>query len=107
MTLIDPLTLLYYAWIPNEFRETYKGDINNIFNKYEVNENSKALIKAIQTEMKQKKLTDHGQERKERIITKLFYKQSTLLLNSNLFLSILSLFKSFILAFEQKDPLIH
>ena len=32
--------------------------------------------------MKQKKLTDDGKKRKERIITKLFYKQSTLLLES-------------------------
>ena len=107
MPLIDPLTLLHYAWIPNEFHETYKGDINNIFNKYELNENTKALINAIQTKMKQKKLTDDGKKRKERIITKLFYKQSTLLLNSNLFLSVLPLFKSFILIFEQKKPLIH
>ena len=81
MTLIDPLTLLYYAWRPNEFRETYKGDINNIFDKYELNENAKALINAYQTKMKQKKLTDDGKERKERIITKSFYKQSTFLLN--------------------------
>ena len=43
MPLIDLLTLLYYAWIPNEFHETYKGDINNIFDKYELNENAKAL----------------------------------------------------------------
>ena len=93
MTLIDPFTLLYYAWIPNEFRETHKGDINNIFDKYELNQNAKALINAIQTKMKQKKLTDDGKERKERIITKLFYKQSTLLLNSNLLLSVLQLFK--------------
>ena len=107
MTLIDPLTLLYYAWIPNGFRETYKGDINNIFDKNQLNENAKALINATQTKMKQKKLTDDGKEQKERIITKLFYKQSTLLLNSNLFLSVLPLFKSFILTFEQKEPLMH
>ena len=72
MTLIDPHTLLYYAWIPNEFRETYKGDTNNIFDQYELNENAKALINAFQTKVKQKKLTDDGKERKERIITKLF-----------------------------------
>ena len=85
MALVDPFTLLYHAWIPNEFRETYKGDINNIFNKCELNENAKALNNAIQMKMKQKKLTNDGKERKERIITKLFYKQLTLLLNSNLF----------------------
>ena len=74
--MIDPLTLLYYAWIPNEFLETCKGDIKNIFDKFELNENAKAVINAIQMKMKQKKLTDDGKERKERIITKLFYKQS-------------------------------
>ena len=104
MMLIDPLTLIYYAWIPNEFRETCKGDINNIFHKCIFYSNTKALISAIQTKMKQKKLTDDGKKQKERIITKLFYKQSTLLLNSNLFLSVLP---SFILTFEQKEPLIH
>ena len=62
MTLIDPFTLLYYAWLPNEFRETYKGDINNISDKYELNENAKALINAIQTKMKQNKLTDNDKE---------------------------------------------
>ena len=71
----------------------YKGDINNIFDKYEYNENAKVLINAIRTKMKQKKLTDNGKEQKGRIITKLFYKQSTFLLNSNLFLSVLPLFK--------------
>ena len=60
----------------------YKGDINNMFDKYELNENAKALINTIQTKMKQKKLTDNGKEWKKRIISMLFYKQSTLLLNS-------------------------
>ena len=78
MTLIDPLAFLYYAWIPNEFRETYKADINNIFDKYKLNKNAKALINTIQTKMKQKKLTDDGKEQKERIITKYF-------INSRLF----------------------
>ena len=57
--------------------------------------------------MKQKKLTDKGKELKGKIVTKLFDEKSTLLLNSNLFMSILLLFKSFILTFEKKEPLIH
>ena len=57
--------------------------------------------------MKQKKLTDKGKVRKGRIVTKLFYEISTLLLNSSLFMSLLPLFKSFILTFEQKEPLLH
>ena len=53
------------------------------------------------------KITDEGRERKERIVAKVFHEKSTLLLNSNLFMSVLPLFKLFILTFEQKEPLIH
>ena len=106
MTLIDPLILLNYVWIPNDFCEMHEGDINTIFDKYELNEKAKAIINAIQAKMKQNKLTDEGKERKGRIGTKLFYEKSALLLNSNL-MSVVPLFKSFILTFEQKEPLIH
>ena len=107
MTLIDPLILLNYVWIPNDFCEMCEGDINTIFDKYELNEKAKAIINAIQTKMKQNKLTDEGKEHKGRIGTKLFYEKSTLLLNSNLSMSVLLLFKSFVLTFEQKESLIH
>ena len=70
MTLIDPLILLYYVWIPNNFCEAYEGDIKTIFDKYDLNEKAKAIINAIQTKMKQNKLTDKGKERKGRIGTK-------------------------------------
>ena len=107
MTFIYAVILLYYAWIPNDFRETYEGGIKTIFDKYELNGKAKATVNVIQTKMKQEKLTDKGKERKGKIVTKLLYEKSTLLLNSNLFISVLPLFKSFILTFEQKEPLIH
>ena len=75
--------------------------------KYELNKKTKAIINATQMKKKQKKLTDKGKERKGRIVTKLFYEKLTRLLNSDLFMSVLPLFKSFILAFEQKEWLIH
>ena len=95
MTLIDPLILLNYAWIPSDFRQTYEGDIKTIFDKYELNEKAKAIMNAIQIKMKQKKLTDEGKQRKGRIVTKLFYEKSTLWLNSNLFMLVLPLFNFF------------
>ena len=82
-------------------------EISKPFSITELNEKAKAIISAIQTKMKQKKLTDKGKVRKGRIVTKLFYEISTLLLNSSLFMSLLPLFKSFILTFEQKEPLLH
>ena len=70
MTLIDQLTLLYYVWILNDFRERYEGAMKIIFDKYELTEKAKVVINAIQTKMKQKKLTNKGKERKERIVIK-------------------------------------
>ena len=84
----------------------YEGRNKTIFDKYELNEEAKAMISIIQTKMKYAKLTDEGKECKEKII-KLFYEKSTLLLNSNLFMLVLPLFKSFILTFAQKELLIH
>ena len=55
MTLVDPLILLYYAWIPNDFREMYEGDVKTIFDKHGLNEKATDIINAIQTKMKQKK----------------------------------------------------
>ena len=83
----------------------YEGGNKTIFDKYELNEEAKAMISTIQTKMKYAKLTDEGKECKEKIIK--FYEKSTLLLNSNLFMLVLPLFKSFILTFAQKEPLIH
>ena len=83
----------------------YEGRNKTIFDKYELNEEAKAMISTIQTKMKYAKLTDEGKECKEKIIK--FYEKSTLLLNSNLFMLVLPLFKSFILTFAQKEPLIH
>ena len=89
LSLIDSLILLYYAWIPNDFREMYEGDIKTLFDKYEMNEKAKAIvINAIQTKMMQKKLTDEGKGCQERIVTKLFDKKSTLAKLRSFFVSI-------------------
>ena len=68
MTLNDPLVLLYYALIPNDFRDTHEGDIKTIFDKYELNEKAKTIINAILTKMKAKEINGWRQreQRKNR-----------------------------------------
>ena len=68
MTLKDPLVLLYYALIPNDFRDTHEGDIKTIFDKYELNEKAKTIINAILTKMKAKEINGWRQreQRKNR-----------------------------------------
>ena len=58
----------------------HEGDIKTIFDKYELNEKANTIINAIQTKMKAKEINGRRQREERRIITKLFYEESTLLL---------------------------
>ena len=107
ITMYDAFKLLYYPWIPSNLINCYEEDISKFFSKYNVNAEGKHLINNIQQQMKRKSLTEDGKDRKERIVTKLFYENNYLNLVSNFFISVLPLFKSFVLIFEQKEPNIH
>ena len=48
-----------------------------------------------------------GRERKKRIAHKLFHKRITTELQLYFYISTLPLFKSFVLVFEQKEPVVH
>ena len=52
----------------------------------------------------QKKLTKARKERKLRNVGKIIYAQEKLVLYMNTFQDVLPIFKSFVLAFEQKTP---
>ena len=52
-------------------------------------------------------MTDAGKKRKLRIVDKLFYTREKTDIQFNFYISVLPLFKSFILVFEQKEPLVH
>lgn len=107
MVMYDAFKILYYSWIPSNLIDCYKDDISKILINYDVNVEGKKLFIDIQKQMKKKSLTEDGKDRKERIITKLFYENNYLNLVSNFFIAVLPLFKSFILIFEQKEPQIH
>lgn len=48
-----------------------------------------------------------GKKRKLRLVDKLFYQRDKTLLTMNMYLSFLSMFKSFVLMFERKEPMVH
>ena len=52
-------------------------------------------------------MTDVGKERKIRIMEKLFYTRMKTDMHINFYVSVLPIFKSFVLVFEQKEPLVH
>ena len=54
-----------------------------------------------------KLLMEAGRERNKRIAHKLFHKRITAELQLYFYISTLPLFKSFVLVFEQKEPMVH
>lgn len=58
-------------------------------------------------ELKRKKLTQDGRNRKERIVDKVFYERNQSKMIMGLYSTVLPLLKEFVLLFEMKEPLIH
>ena len=105
--LLDALMILHYSWISADMKQVYKTDVLSIKQKYDLSDNAWAKIKSISSSMKKKSRTTAGLMRKERIVKILFYESEIFLLNLNFFISALPVFKSFVLYFQQKVPLIH
>ena len=70
-------------------------------------DNSRSRIPAYQKNCKNKKLTKAGLERKERIVAALFYNRLVMDLHCNLYIHVRPLIKSFVLIFQQKEPMVH
>ena len=107
MSMIDSYFLFYYSWLNFDLLEIYNDDIQDIFNNYDLNETAIKRIKEINKSFRKKKLTEDGKDRKQRIIKKIIYEHKTLILYANCYTTILPLFKSLVLVFEQKEPQIH
>ena len=103
--LLEPLIVLYFAWIDSNIKEAYKCMYSDITKH--LSKESKRRLQEIAGALKNKNLTKEGRERKKRIVDKLIYKRSLTLLDMSIYLSVLPLFKSFILIFESKEPLVH
>ena len=105
LELFPALVLLYYSWVDKEFKEVYKDDVDELIT--DSTPRAKSRIHAIQKTCKAKSLTEAGQERKKRMVEKVFYQRLVTELHLSLYTHILPLIKSFVLVFEQKEPLVH
>ena len=103
--LLPAFTVLYFAWVEKDLKETYKDDIDHLLEG--ISEKSKACVEIIWSICQKKSLTHQGLDRKKRIVDKLFYTRIVTDLHFNLYISVLPLIKSFVLMFEQKEPMIH
>ena len=82
----------------------YKDDVDVLISK--CSERAQSRISSIQKVCKTKSLTEAGLERKKRIGDKIFYHRLVTELHLSLYTHILPLIKSFVLVFEQKQPMV-
>ena len=73
----------------------------------QISDDGKKRLKEITRLCMKKSLTEAGRERKKRIAHELFHKRITTNLQLYFYISTLPLFKSFVLVFEQKEPMVH
>ena len=103
--LLPALTVMYHSWVAKDMKEVYKEDVDALLTK--CSERARGRIGAIQKLCANKKLTTKGLDRKKRIVERLFYKRLVTDLHLNFYTHLLPLIKSFVLIFEQKEPMVH
>ena len=105
LSMIGPITLLYSAWIPADLKDAYTVHTDPLMQGLLKEEVKK--VRHIQACFSAKNVTPAGKNRKLRVVEKVFYHRSKTLLMMSMYQSVLPLFKSFILMFELKEPMMH
>ncbi|XP_060789431.1 uncharacterized protein LOC132894118 isoform X2 [Neoarius graeffei] len=105
LEMMDAFTTMYFAWLPAEMKSTYKVYVNSIIS--DLSAEMKNKVNGMQQLCQQKALTDDGRKRKQRIVEKIFYQREWTLGLLNMYVSVLPMFKSFVLIFEQNEPMCH
>lgn len=107
LEMMDALVVFYYAFLKKGDKDTYKDVMIQMLKKNKVEKEKRKDVYEILGTLSKKSLTKDGQKRKQRIIEALLIKPQQTLVEMNLFKDVLPMFKSFILIFEQKEPMIH
>lgn len=103
------LTIFYFAWVDVDKLSTCECIVNDIIRKADpakflVN---KKQLDSIFIKLKSKQLTAQGLSRKKRIAEQLFNQRQLTHACMYLYCRVLPMFKSFVLTFEQKEPMVH
>ena len=103
--MLIPLTIFYFAWLDKSAQTLYQSLYFDILKT--MSKPARKRVIEISGILSKKNLTDLGLKRKKRIAEKLFDTRKTTILYMGLYCSILPMFKSFVLMFEQKEPMVH
>ncbi|XP_041361320.1 uncharacterized protein LOC121377407 [Gigantopelta aegis] len=102
--MMDAFRVFYYGFLTTEDKKLYKSPVRDLLGKRNVSTSGMDRMKEIWHELSNKKLTEDGQLRKERIIEKVIVKHKQTELCTS---AVLKLLKEFVLLFQKKSPMIH
>lgn len=106
-SMMDPFRCLYYCFIDSELTASYTSELEAILTRHNVSDDGRQKLQQIHDRFHKKNLTVQGLARKKRIVHKLFHLYQLTILYIELYVAVLPSFKSFVLIFEQKEPLVH
>lgn len=107
LRLLGALTVFYFSFLSALDSSQFLHIVVSLYKTCDVKDSAKDHIRNLQKILKEKALTQAGKERKERITKKLFNQRLETQLIANLFVSVLSQFKEYVLLFQSSTPMIH
>ena len=76
MTIFDAFGLLYFSWVPDNEKHSFKEVVCLLYEKYNLNGKAVNIVRSFHLKFKAEKLTKNGKECKESLTSKGFYNKS-------------------------------
>ena len=105
LAMFDAFTVLYAAWLPKDVKSSHMDAVNQLVAS--VSSAGQKRITEIRKACEKRVWSKDGRRRKQRIAEKIFMQRDLTLSLLHMYCSILPIFKSAILSFEQKVPMVH
>ena len=104
--MFDLYAIFYFSFLRKEDKKLYKSILNTIYSHHKLSDEVKTHIGAHQNELKRKKLTKTGKERKDRIVQKVIVDEKKTCLYMNIYSSVLQVMRKYVKIFQQAEPAI-
>lgn len=102
-----PYTVFYFSFLSCSDKTLFNSSVLEIFKKASQPSRKRIYIIMKILKDKMKSMTPAGKDRKKRITEKIFFQNENTTTTLNMYLSVLPMFKSFVLSLESKEPRIH
>ncbi|KAH3713485.1 hypothetical protein DPMN_073277 [Dreissena polymorpha] len=105
--LLDAFTIFYFFFLTKEEQKKYRSLYESILNRRKVSDSSRQELQNIGKRLSQKKMTKDGEQRKQRILMKLFNSRTVTRMMLGIYMSALITLKDYAVLFQKKAPMLH